>query len=89
MSHESIILIAALILLVVLVVSTFFGKRKRTFKVTVADTIYNVTRNRWDALDDEKDLKCYHKADGKRIWFSTHFTIVKEEVDEVTVMEKK
>jgi len=87
MSHTSIILIAALILLVLLVVSTFFGKKKRTFRVTVADNIYIVTRNRWDALEDEKDLKCYHKSDGKRIWFSNHFTIMKEEIDEVT--EKK
>ena len=80
MSHTDIILIAALVLLVVLVGSTFFGKKARKFKITVADTIYEVTRNRWDALEDEKDLRCYHKADGKKIWFSSHFTITKEEL---------
>jgi ABC-type multidrug transport system fused ATPase/permease subunit len=80
MSHTEIILIAALVLLVVLVTSTFFGKKARKFKITVADTIYEVTRNRWDALEDEKDLRCYHKADGKKIWFSSHFTITKEEL---------
>ena len=80
MSHTTIILIAALVLLVVLVASTFFGKKARKFKITVADTIYEVTRNRWDALEDEKDLRCYHKADGKKIWFSSHFTITKEEL---------
>ena len=80
MSHTTIILIAALVLLVVLVASTFFGKKARKFKITVADTIYEVTRNRWDTLEDEKDLRCYHKADGKKIWFSSHFTITKEEL---------
>jgi uncharacterized membrane protein len=81
MSNSTILLIVALIILVVLVIYTVVGNRKaRKYKITVADTVYEVTRYRWDALDDEKDLKCYHKDNGKRVWFSNHFTIMKEEL---------
>ena len=80
MSNSTIFLIVALVLLVFLVVYTIKGRKITKYKVTVADIIYEVSRNRWDALDDEKDMKCYHKSDGKRVWFSNHFTIMKEEM---------
>jgi len=83
MSRGEIVLIIALILLVVLIVITFKGRKTRKFKVTVADINYEVWRNRFDALEDEKDMKCFHKADGKKVWFSNHFTIMKEEIADV------
>ena len=48
-----------------------------------ADINYEVWRNRFDAREDEKDMKCFHKADGKKVWFSNHFTIMKEEIADV------
>jgi uncharacterized membrane protein len=81
MSRENIIFIVILVALVVLIVITLKSNRTRKFKVKLADdSIMEVTRNRWDVLEDEKDMKCYHKADGKKIWFSNHFTIMKEEL---------
>jgi hypothetical protein len=80
MSHSTVFLIIALVLLVVLTAFTLKGRKTMKYKVTVGDTIYEVTRNRWDALDDTKDEMCFHKANGKKIWLSRHFTITREEI---------
>ena len=88
MSH-TVFLIIALVLLVVLVFYTVKGRKTAKYDVTVGDVIYKgLTRNRWDALDDTKDEMCFHKIDGKKIWLSKHFTITREEVEEVKEVKK-
>lgn len=77
---QNIVLFIALALLVVLVALTIFGRKTKKYKITLANNeIMHVTRRPWDGMDDDKNGKCYHKEDGKRIWFSNHFTIIKEE----------
>jgi hypothetical protein len=78
---QNIILIIALILLVILIIYTVKGSKTKKYKIILAnDAVHEVSRNRWDALNDEKDMRCYHKEDGKLVWFSSHFTITKEEM---------
>jgi len=89
MSRMEIILIAVIALLVILFLSTIFGRMKKVFlELTVADEKLKVIRDEFrDKKEDSKDFTCYRKPDGKRLWVSNHFTITKEEIDEVT--EKK
>ena len=91
MSHTEIILIAIIALLVVLILSTIFsGLKKIHLELTVADLKMKVIRDEFnDKKYDSKDFTCYRKPNGKRIWISNHFTITKDEVDEVVVTEKK
>jgi len=89
MSDKSVILIVVVILLLFLIYTTLKSRKSAKYDVTVGDVIYKgLIRNRWDSLDDTRDEMCFHKSDGKKIWLSKHFTITREEVEEVKEAKK-
>jgi hypothetical protein len=89
MSDKSVILIVVVILFLFLIYTTLKSRKAAKYDVTVGDVIYKgLVRNRWDSLDDTRDEMCFHKADGKKIWLSKHFTITREEVEEVKEAKK-
>lgn len=72
--------IAGILIAAFIVLSMVGGNKK--YKVTMANNEVLELKRKWnDSWNDSKEMKMYHKDDGKRVILSTHWIIKSEEID--------